>query len=268
MINAIPILTVKHLSMCFGGVMALNNVNFSVASGSITALIGPNGAGKTTLFNCLTGFYSRFQGEIHFHQNEKFVNISKISPHRLNIMGIARTFQNIRLFREMTVIENCLVAQHTKANRNLIAGLLNTKSFREWEKKAIATAYFWLEKFQLSSEANKLSYALPFGKQRHLEIARAMCTAPTLLCLDEPACGLTPRENEELQSMILSLRQENNVTVLLIEHDMGLVMNMSDQVVVLNQGEILCQGNPQTVCENKEVIAAYLGIAQKENNLA
>lgn len=282
------ILHIENLGMRFGGIIALDNTNFSVQRNSITALIGPNGAGKTTLFNCLTGFYTATSGNLIYTNNNKNINIRKVlgepltlhhwlhpselistlyykllgGSHILARNGIARTFQNIRLFKEMSVIENLLVAQHMFANKNLIAGVFQTKNFRRWEKKAIEEAYYWLDIFALSDCANRLASELPYGKQRHLEIARCMCTKPKLLCLDEPAAGLNPKETEQLSEQIKSLRKNHQVTILLIEHDMSMVMSISEHIIVLDHGEIICQGSPQTVKDDKRVIAAYLGIEQ------
>lgn len=282
------ILQIDNLGMKFGGLTALSGASFNVARNSITALIGPNGAGKTTLFNCLTGFYTATQGGLIYHNGETTINIRQVlgeplgikhwlSPplfartlyykmfggsHILARKGISRTFQNIRLFKEMTVLENLLVAQHTFANRNLIAGLLQTPHFKNWEKSAIEYAYYWLDEFDLGEHANRLAGELSYGKQRHLEIARCMCTKPKLLCLDEPAAGLNPKETEHLSQRIVNLRNQHHVTLLLIEHDMSMVMSISDQIIVLDHGEIICQGEPQAVKEDKRVIAAYLGIDQ------
>lgn len=289
MTNVPSILTVKNLSKRFGGIIALKNVNFIVNKGTITALIGPNGAGKTTLFNCLTGFYCATHGELLFQPYDKLINIQKmlgepfslsdaINPissfsklyfkmfggsHLATRAGIARTFQHIRLFREMTVIENCLVAQHLHAKRNVLSGLFNTKDFQQSEKNAIEYAYYWLEKFSLTPQANRLAGELPYGKQRHLEIARAMCTKPSLLCLDEPAAGLNTHESLELSELIQTLRRENNITVILIEHDMSLVMKISDHIIVLDHGVVISEGSAQQVRQDKRVIEAYLGVAHE-----
>lgn len=282
------ILSVDNLGMKFGGLVALSGASFNVTRGSITALIGPNGAGKTTLFNCLTGFYFATSGELSYHNGAEAVSIRRLlgepfqlkhafqlksffqtlyykmfgGSHLLSRKGIARTFQNIRLFKEMTVLENLLVAQHMSANRNLVAGLLQTPNFKNWEKQAIEYAYYWLDHFDLNEDGNRLAGELSYGKQRHLEIARCMCTRPKLLCLDEPAAGLNPKETEHLSQRIVGLRNEHHVTVLLIEHDMSMVMSISDHIIVLDHGEIICQGDPQTVKDDKRVIAAYLGIDQ------
>lgn len=279
------LLNVSDLSMNFSGLKALSNVSLSVKQGSITALIGPNGAGKTTLFNCLTGFYIAQTGTLEFWHNDRFINLRTLlgEPFSLKLLahpyalfnnlyykafggshlvarkGILRTFQNIRLFREMTVIENLLVAQYCFDNKNISSGFFNTATFKAAQKKALEKAYYWLDKFHLTHDANRLAGMLPYGKQRHLEIARCMCANPVLLCLDEPAAGLNPHETEALRDMILSLRKNEQVTVLLIEHDMSLVMRISDHIVVLDHGVVIASGNPLAIRENPKVIEAYLG---------
>ncbi len=279
------LLAVKDLTMRFGGILALNKVNFEVQQGSITALIGPNGAGKTTVFNCVTGFYKATEGGIRLHGKSKSTDLIKVlgekfkftdfinpkafgerfyykalgGSHRVAQAGVARTFQNIRLFREMTAIENLLVAQHAHLDRNLIRGVLSTKGYRDSERKALDTAYHWLEIVGLTEDANRLAGELPYGNQRRLEIARSMCTTPELICLDEPAAGLNPRETNELSVLIRNLRDNHDVTVLLIEHDMGLVMDISEHIVVLDYGQVIAAGNPQAIANNPKVLAAYLG---------
>ena len=280
-----PILQVAGLSMRFGGILALNDVGFEVRRGSITALIGPNGAGKTTVFNCLTGFYRATAGRISLHAGRDATDLVRLlgqpfaasdflnpaafanrlyykmfgGTHHVTRAGVARTFQNVRLFREMTAIENLLVAQHLRLNRNLIAGLLRTAAYRQSERDAIECAYAWLKAFGLAGDANRLAGELPYGHQRRLEIARAMCTGPQLLCLDEPAAGLNPRETDELSALIRQLRDEQGVTVLLIEHDMGLVMDLSEHLIVLDYGEVIADGDPGSVARHPAVLTAYLG---------
>ncbi|MEO5348823.1 MAG: ATP-binding cassette domain-containing protein [Magnetococcus sp. YQC-3] len=281
------LLVVRELSMRFGGVTALHRVGFAVQAGSITALIGPNGAGKTTVFNCVTGFYRATAGSIRLHGpagGEEGIDLLELlggplrlrecwqpgllgrrlyfklfgGPHRVNRAGVARTFQNIRLFNELTVLENLLVAQHAKVHGGLLAGLLQTARFRHQEQEAVERAVEWLRFFDLFGEANRRAGELPYGHQRRLEIARALCTDPRLLCLDEPAAGLNPNETRALSQLILSLRQEG-VTILLIEHDMGLVMDISDHLVVLDHGEVIAQGPPAAIQRDERVLAAYLG---------
>ncbi|MFI4937240.1 MAG: ABC transporter ATP-binding protein [Candidatus Berkiellales bacterium] len=283
--NDLPtLLTIRNLTKQFGGITALKNINFTIKKGAITALIGPNGAGKTTLFNCLTGFYYS-EGELLLHLPNKIINIPLLlggplqvyflknprrflsylyykmfgGAHLVARSGIARTFQNIRLFKEMTVIENLLIAQHLSSHHNLIAGLLNTPSFKQCERNAIENAYHWLKKFNLEKQANQLAGELAYGQQRLLEIARCMCIRPILLCLDEPAAGLNPMETQTLSHVISELQQEYHLTIILIEHDMSLVMKISNHVIVLDQGEMISSGTPEQVRQDPRVIAAYLG---------
>ena len=284
------ILRVEHLMMHFGGIKALTDVNLDVERGSITALIGPNGAGKTTVFNCLTGFYRPTGGAIVLNAHAAMTDViqvlgQKIRPddflhparlgsriyykmfggtHLVNRAGLARTFQNIRLFREMSVIENLLVAQHMQVNRNLVAGILNTRGYRKAENQALDRAFYWLEVVDLVDCANRLAGTLSYGQQRRLEIARAMCTGPEMICLDEPAAGLNPAETHALSRIIRFLRQHHGITVLLIEHDMGMVMEISDHIIVLDRGDVIARGAPQEIQSNISVIAAYLGADEEE----
>jgi branched-chain amino acid transport system ATP-binding protein len=264
------LLKVRSLGMRFGGIQALTGVDFNIQSGSISALIGPNGAGKTTVFNCITGFYRPSVGNIELLVEGQAQDLDSLlssklrgGSHRIAQLGIARTFQNIRLFREMTVLENLLVAQHHRLNHNLLAGFFGTRAYRSSEQAAIDNAVRWLQVVGLRHSANCLAGTLPYGHQRRLEIARAMCTHPRLICLDEPAAGLNPRETEELAALIRQLRQDHAVTVLLIEHDMGLVMGISDHIVVLDHGKVIAMGNPQAVASSPAVIHAYLGVDEK-----
>ncbi len=279
------ILQVDNLMMRFGGIKALNDVSLSVERGSVTSLIGPNGAGKTTVFNCLTGFYRATGGRIVLNANQRSTDViqilgQKIHPqdwlnparlgsrvwykmfggaHLVNRAGLARTFQNIRLFREMSVVENLLVAQHMQVNRQLLAGVLNTRGYREAENRALDRAFYWLENVDLVSSANRLAGTLSYGQQRRLEIARAMCTRPELICLDEPAAGLNPVETDALSQILHRLRADHRISVLLIEHDMPMVMRISDHIVVLDHGDVIAQGTPQQIRHDPKVIAAYLG---------
>lgn len=287
------ILDVENLVMHFGGIKALNDVNFSIKRGSVSALIGPNGAGKTTVFNCLTGFYKATGGNIMLSASGKKTSVIKvlgesfkatdfISPvaffqrlkykmfggsHLVNRAGLSRTFQNIRLFKEMSVVENLLVAQHMRANRNLLAGILNTPSYKKSEEEALERAFYWLNVVDLTEFANRLAGELSYGQQRRLEIARAMCTNPEIVCLDEPAAGLNPSETEALTKMIRVLRDQHNTTVLLIEHDMGMVMDISDYIVVLDHGEVIAKGGPDEIKNNPKVIAAYLGAEEDDEEV-
>jgi branched-chain amino acid transport system ATP-binding protein len=266
-----PLLEVRNVTMRFGGIVANRNVSFAVEPGAVTALIGPNGAGKTTMFNCITGFYRASEGQILLNGPAGPLDIGTLitrpitgGSHLVTRAGIARTFQNIRLFKEMSVVENLLVAQHLVTANNLVSGVFRTPAFRRTEREAVDRAYHWLGEMNLTDDANRLAGELPYGRQRRLEIARAMCTGPKLICLDEPAAGLNPSETRELSEVILRLCKEHGQTVLVIEHDMGLVMRISDHVVVLDHGEVISDGAPEHVANDPAVIAAYLGVSEDE----
>ncbi|MEE4460674.1 high-affinity branched-chain amino acid ABC transporter ATP-binding protein LivG [Azotobacter chroococcum] len=252
-----PLLEVRDLAMRFGGLLAVDGVSLSLGARQVLSMIGPNGAGKTTVFNCLTGFYKPSAGEILLDGEP----IQGLPGHRIARKGIVRTFQNVRLFREMTALENLLVAQHRHLNTNFFAGLLKTPTFRRSERQALEFAHHWLERVGLADCANRLAGTLAYGQQRRLEIARCMMTRPRLLMLDEPAAGLNPRETEDLKALIGLLRDEHGLGVLLIEHDMPLVMGISDRIVVINQGRPLAEGTPAQIRCHPEVIKAYLGEA-------
>ncbi len=252
-----PILEVSGLSMRFGGLLAVNNVGLTVHEKQVVSMIGPNGAGKTTVFNCLTGFYKPTSGSIRLDDEQ----IEGLPGHLIARKGVVRTFQNVRLFKEMTAVENLLVAQHRHLKTGFLSGLLKTPAFRRSEREAMDFAAHWLERVNLTEVANRPAGTLAYGQQRRLEIARCMMTRPRILMLDEPAAGLNPRETEDLKALIGVLRDEHDVTVLLIEHDMKLVMSISDHIFVINQGTPLADGSPDAIRYNPDVIKAYLGEA-------
>ena len=251
------ILEVSGLSMRFGGLLAVNGVGLNVKEKQVVSMIGPNGAGKTTVFNCLTGFYQPSSGSIRLNGEP----IEGLPGHKIARKGVVRTFQNVRLFKDMTAVENLLVAQHRHLNTGYLAGLFKTPGFRRSEREAMDFAAYWLEQVNLVDFANRSAGTLAYGQQRRLEIARCMMTRPSILMLDEPAAGLNPRETEDLKALIGVLRDEHDVTVLLIEHDMKLVMSISDHIYVINQGTPLANGTPEQIRNNPDVIKAYLGEA-------
>ena len=280
-----PLLTIEHLTMRFGGLTAVDDVSFEVRRGDITALIGPNGAGKTTVFNCVTGFYRPSVGRLIFSGGEGGGEEAVIAltnsgrryskQHGLFLLErmpdqeiarearVARTFQNIRLFTGMTVLENLMVGEHNalmRASGYSLFGLFGLPAYRKREAQALDRARFWLDRIGLAARADEPAGALPYGAQRRLEIARAMMSAPILLCLDEPAAGLNPRESAELNELLRSIRNEQGASILLIEHDMSVVMEISDHVIVLDYGEKIADGTPDEIRNDARVIAAYLGV--------
>ena len=257
------LLRVEHLTMKFGGLVAIDDLSFSATQGEITAIIGPNGAGKTTIFNCLTGFYKPTIGRLTFSVlGRDPVYLERMEGFRIARAGVGRTFQNIRLFPAMSVLENLIVAQHNELMRASffsVAGLFGLSRYRDAESDAVKFASQWLDRIGLLPDADRQAGELPYGDQRRLEIARAMCSKPTLLCLDEPAAGLNRNESAALNELLRNIRDTYGIGILLIEHDMSVVMNISDHIVVLDYGKKISDGSPVSVRHDPRVIRAYLG---------
>jgi branched-chain amino acid transport system ATP-binding protein len=257
-----PVLDVRGLIMDFGGLRALDNIDIQVRKGEIVALIGPNGAGKTTFFNCITGIHEPTKGDMIANPpGNASVRLNRLKPNIVTENGLARTFQNIRLFQKMTVLENVMVARHCRTKSGIAGAIFRGKNTREEEQEMVEHSYRLLEKVGLEGYVNELAQQLPYGAQRRLEIARALATEPFLLLLDEPAAGMNPKETGELDQLITRIRNEEGISILLIEHDMKLVMSISDRIYVLDYGEMIAKGTPKEVAENPNVIKAYLGEA-------
>jgi branched-chain amino acid transport system ATP-binding protein len=263
-----PLLAIEHLTMRFGGLVAVDDLSFAARQGEITAIIGPNGAGKTTVFNCLTGFYRPSIGRLALQRPAGEFLLERMDGFRIaREAGVARTFQNVRLFAGMTVLENLIVAPHNRlmrASLYTVGGLVGLPSYRRAEAAAVKKARDWLDRIGLVDRADQPAGSLPYGAQRRLEIARAMCTDPALLCLDEPAAGLNGHESAELNKLLCDIRDDHGIGVLLIEHDMSVVMAISDHVIVLDYGRKIADGTPDAVRNDAAVIKAYLGAAEDD----
>lgn len=256
------ILQIEGLSMVFGGLRAIDNVDLYIKRGEICALIGPNGAGKTTIFNCITGVYKPTEGTIAIRNREGTPEyIHGLKPHVINKKGLARTFQNIRLFSNMTVLENVMIGRHNSLTAGVFRSIFRDAATRQEEERVIEESYQILRKLNLHEFVNERACNLPYGAQRRLEIARALATDPFLLLLDEPVAGMNPQETKELEETIHLIREEGHLTILLIEHDMSLVMNVSERIYVLDYGRLIAEGSPKEIKSNPEVIKAYLGEA-------
>lgn len=254
------ILNVNEMTMDFGGLRAVNTVTIQMDQHEIIALIGPNGAGKTTFFNCVTGVYTPTHGEIYIAPpGGSEISIKGLKPNRITDKGLARTFQNIRLFGNMTALENVMIGRHPRLKAGILGAIFRNKKTREEEEQVIYDSYEILKRLGLAHYVNDLARNLPYGAQRRLEIARALATEPFLLLLDEPAAGMNPQETKELEGLIKKIRDTEDVSIFLIEHDMSLVMSLSERIYVMDYGRLIAEGTPSEVKNNPDVIKAYLG---------
>jgi len=254
------ILQVKDLCMDFGGLRAIDRQNLTVRRGEVVALIGPNGAGKTTFFNCVTGIYTPTAGDITIYDRQgRGSRLNGLKPNLITEKGLGRTFQNIRLFNEMTALENVMIGRHCRSRAGILGALFRNRRTRDEERAIVEKSYALLEKVGLTGYVNEFAKNLPYGAQRRLEIARALATEPLLLLLDEPAAGMNPKETEELDELIVRIRRDEGVAVLMIEHDMTLVMSISDRIYVMDYGRPIAHGTPEEIRNNPVVIKAYLG---------
>ncbi|MFH2113661.1 MAG: ABC transporter ATP-binding protein [Spirochaetota bacterium] len=254
------ILDIQNLSMVFGSLRAIDHVSMHIKEGEICALIGPNGAGKTTIFNCITGVYKPTEGSILISRDgQDKEEINGFKPNVINKKGLARTFQNIRLFSNMSVLENVMIGRHNSLKAGIFRAIIRDKATKEEEQKLIEDSYEILKKMKLEMFVNEMAKNLPYGAQRRLEIARALATEPFLLLLDEPVAGMNPQDTKELEETLNLIRDREKITILLIEHDMSLVMNVSERIYVLDYGELIAEGSPMEIKSNRDVIKAYLG---------
>ncbi|OQB97713.1 MAG: Lipopolysaccharide export system ATP-binding protein LptB [Spirochaetes bacterium ADurb.Bin110] len=254
------ILEIDNLVMTFGGLRAIDGVSMHIDEGEIAALIGPNGAGKTTIFNCITGVHKPTEGKVKIRSRDGHAEeIQGLKPNLINRKGLARTFQNIRLFNNMTVLENVMIGRHNSLKAGVFAAIIRNAPTKEEEQRVIEESYTILKKLKLDAYVNEMAKNLPYGEQRRLEIARALATDPFLLLLDEPVAGMNAQETKELEETINIIRDQERITILLIEHDMNLVMDVSERIYVLDYGKLIAEGSPHEIKKNPDVIKAYLG---------
>jgi len=253
-------LKIENMTMRFGGVVAANKFNAHIKKGQIVGLIGPNGAGKTTIFNVVTGVYKPTEGKVIFNPGDKEHDITGMAPDEIAKLGVCRTFQNIRLFKDMTVLDNVFIGNHLRIKSNVFSSIIRVPSYRKEEREMLEKSLYLLDRVGLLEEKDEKAHSLPYGKQRRLEIARALATEPKLLLLDEPAAGMNPQESKELMDFILNIKDEFDLTVFLIEHHMDVVMGICEDILVLDHGELIAQGDPETIQKDQRVIEAYLGV--------